>query len=98
MKRLWLGGMLVALSGMVFADDYAQSWGPAVGATAPAIEAQDQDGTTRDLASLCGENGVSAAAQPLGRLVTLLQGPVGSTGKLAEQVRRPRRERRGDDL
>ena len=58
MKRLWLGGMLVALSGMVFADDYVQSWGPAVGATAPAIEAQDQDGTTRDLASLCGENGV----------------------------------------
>ena len=58
MKRLWLGGMLVALAGTASADDYAQSWGPPVGTTAPAIEAQDQDGVTRDLASLCGENGV----------------------------------------
>ena len=32
--------------------------GPAVGATAPAIEAEDQDGQVRDLASLSGERGV----------------------------------------
>ena len=59
MKRLWLGGVLAAaLAGMAFADDYVEAWGPAVGATAPAIEAQDQDGVTRDLGSLCGDNGV----------------------------------------
>ena len=58
MKGPWLGGVLVAVAGTAFADDYAQSWGPPVGAMAPAIEAQDQDGATRDLGSLCGENGV----------------------------------------
>ncbi len=57
-KRLMLAGALVALAGAAFADDYAESWGPPVGATAPAIAAADQDGTTRDLGSLCGERGV----------------------------------------
>ncbi|MYE84457.1 MAG: hypothetical protein F4X36_21940 [Gammaproteobacteria bacterium] len=57
-KRLMLAGALVALAGAAFADDYAESWGPPVGATAPAIAAADQDGMTRDLGSLCGERGV----------------------------------------
>ena len=57
-KRLWLAWILVLLPGVALADDYAQSWGPPVGATAPAIEAADQDGVARDLGSLAGENGL----------------------------------------
>ena len=58
MKRLWLAWMLAALPGVACADDYAQSWGPPVGTTAPAIEAEDQSGVARDLDSLAGENGL----------------------------------------
>ena len=57
-KRFLLAGTLVALASAAFADDYTESWGPPVGATAPAIAAADQDGMTRDLGSLCGERGV----------------------------------------
>ena len=57
-KRLWLAGAFVALTGAAFADDYAQSWGPPVGTTAPAIAAKDQDGVTRNLDALCGDRGV----------------------------------------
>lgn len=58
-KKLWLAGTMLALTGAAAgADDFVDSWGPAVGATAPSIEAEDQDGTVRDLESLCGERGV----------------------------------------
>lgn len=57
-NRLSLACLASALAGVAWADDYAESWGPPVGTAAPAIEAADQDGTTRDLASLCGERGV----------------------------------------
>ena len=60
-KRLRLAGALVALvalTGVAFADGYAQSWGPPVGSTAPVIEAEDQDGVTRNLESLAGDRGV----------------------------------------
>lgn len=57
-KRFWLVCMLLALAGVARAGDFAQSWGPPVGSVAPAIEAQDQDGTLRDLASLRGERGL----------------------------------------
>ena len=58
LKRLSLACMLSALASGAWADDYAESWGPPVGANAPAIEAADHDGMTRDLASLRGERGV----------------------------------------
>lgn len=57
-KKLWAGGAMLALAGAAGAEDFVDSWGPAVGATAPSIEAEDQDGTVRDLESLCGERGV----------------------------------------
>ena len=57
-KRLGLACTLLALTGVAFADDYAQSWGPPVGTTAPAIAAEDQDGVTRNIDSLVGERGV----------------------------------------
>ena len=57
-KRLWLAGVMLALAGAAWAESFVDSWGPAVGATAPSIEAEDQDGTVRDLESLCGERGV----------------------------------------
>ena len=40
------------------AADYQDDWGPAVGTTMLAIEAADQTGTVRDLASLQGERGL----------------------------------------
>ena len=40
------------------AADYQDDWGPAVGTPMLAIEAADQTGTVRDLASLSGERGV----------------------------------------
>ena len=57
-KKLLLAGTLLALAGAAWAESFVDSWGPAVGATAPAIEAEDQDGVVRDLESLCGERGV----------------------------------------
>ena len=57
-KRLCVGGTMLVLGAAAGADDFVDSWGPAVGATAPSIEAEDQDGTVRDLESLCGERGV----------------------------------------
>ena len=57
-KRLWLAGSMLAVAGAAWAASFVDSWGPAVGTNAPAIEAEDQDGTLRDLASLCGERGV----------------------------------------
>ncbi len=57
-KRLWLAGTMLALACTAWAESFVDSWGPGVGAIAPAIEAEDQDGTVRDLESLCGERGV----------------------------------------
>ena len=57
-KKLHLIWMLAVWPGAALAGDYAQSWGPPVGATAPAIMAEDQSGVTRNLGSLAGENGL----------------------------------------
>ena len=57
-KRLGLACAALAFTGAAWADGYAESWGPAVGATAPAIAAEDQDGVVRDLGYLAGERGL----------------------------------------
>ena len=57
-KKLWVGCAMLVLTGAAGADSFVDTWGPAVGTTAPSIEAEDQDGTVRDLESLCGERGV----------------------------------------
>ena len=57
-KILCVGAAMLALTGAASADSFVDSWGPAVGTTAPSIEAEDQSGTVRDLESLCGERGV----------------------------------------
>jgi len=56
----FLSGLIVAAAMSFAASTSAQthSFGPAVGATLPAIAAQDQDGARRDLASLSGPNGL----------------------------------------
>ena len=51
----WVAAMLASAA---LAEDYAAGWGLAVGAKAPAIQAQDQGGALRDLASLAGERGL----------------------------------------
>lgn len=40
------------------ATAYQDAWGPATGASIPAIAAKDQHGAERDLASLSGANGL----------------------------------------
>ena len=50
-----LGSATLALG---VAADYQDDWGPAVGTPMLAIEAADQTGTVRDLASLKGERGL----------------------------------------
>lgn len=57
-KRLWLAATVLAMAGAAWAESFVDSWGPDVGAIAPAIEAEDQNGTVRDLESLCGQRGV----------------------------------------
>jgi len=57
-KRSSPAGTTPTPPGDARAESFVDSWGPAVGGTAPAIEAEDQDGTVRDLASLSGERGV----------------------------------------
>lgn len=51
----WFAAMLASAA---LADDYADGWGLAVGAQAPAIAAKDQSGALRDLGSLAGERGL----------------------------------------
>lgn len=40
------------------ANDYSASWGPAVGAPVPVLNAADQGGAPRSLADLAGEQGL----------------------------------------
>ena len=54
---LSLGGLLLS-SGGVWAGEFAESWGPAVGSTVPVLEAPDQTGTLRTLEDLAGEQGL----------------------------------------
>lgn len=56
----FLIGLIAAAALSFAASAVAQThnFGPAVGATVPAIEAQDQNSATRTLASLSGENGL----------------------------------------
>ena len=51
----WFAAMLASAA---LADEYADGWGLAVGAQAPAIAAKDQSGALRDLGSLAGERGL----------------------------------------
>ena len=57
-KKLGLACATLALAGAAWADRYTESWGPDVGAVAPAISAEDQDGVVRDLNYLAGERGL----------------------------------------
>lgn len=51
----WFAAMLASVA---LADEYADGWGLALGAQAPAIAAKDQSGVLRDLGSLAGERGL----------------------------------------
>ncbi len=57
-RKLCLIGSLAALPGATLANNYTDTWGPPVGATAPALLAEDQAGSPRDLKSLAGHNGL----------------------------------------
>ncbi len=56
--RTALIGVFVFAGAGVFADDYVRGWGPEIGTTMPVLQAADQDGTPRELASLAGKQGL----------------------------------------
>ena len=50
---------LAAMAQIACAEsDYAAAWGPSVGAQAPMLSANDQDGNLQDIDSLKGTNGL----------------------------------------
>ena len=49
---------LLAWTQLSRANDYANAWGPAVGATLPVLQAPDQSGAPRNLENLAGEQGL----------------------------------------
>lgn len=55
-------GTLVSFTGLsvgvALADDYSDSWGPAIGSTLPMLEAPDQSGDMRTLDDLSGKRGL----------------------------------------
>jgi len=55
--------LLTAAAGLiptagVWADDYADDWGPALGSALPVLEAPDQTGAVRTLKDLTGDQGL----------------------------------------
>ena len=56
--RLSVLGLLMALSHGGYAADYADRWGPEVGASSPILDAPDHVGTNQRLSTLAGENGL----------------------------------------
>ena len=54
--------IITAVAGLTqsaYADsEYANAWGPSIGATVPLLSALDQDGQQRDLENLSGTNGL----------------------------------------
>ena len=54
-----IAGALATMAQFALADSkYAAAWGPSVGATAPLLEANDQDGKQQTMATLKGSNGL----------------------------------------
>ena len=56
--RLSVLGLLMALSHVGYAADYADEWGPEVGTSSPILDAPDHAGTIQRLSTLAGENGL----------------------------------------
>ena len=59
---LAIGAVALASLSDARASDYAESWAPPVGSKLPAIQALDQRGVERDLASLSGSRGLLLVA------------------------------------
>jgi hypothetical protein len=59
LRRSLLATVFAGLAQFAYADsEYASSWGPSIGSTAPMLSALDQDGNQQDLDSLKGSNGL----------------------------------------
>lgn len=57
--RFLIAGVLAAIVQVSLADEeYAAQWGPAVGETAPMLEAVDQHGKQQSIETLTGRNGL----------------------------------------
>ncbi|MCR9277806.1 MAG: hypothetical protein NXH85_07495 [Pseudomonadaceae bacterium] len=51
-------GQVADVQPVSFEASYAQAWGPAIGAPMPLLDAPDQNGDQRNLASLSGSHGL----------------------------------------
>lgn len=59
MWRWMVAGTLAAMAPFAFANpEYVELWGPTVGADAPLLAADDQDGNRQTLGTLAGPNGL----------------------------------------
>ena len=59
LRRSLIAFTLVISSQLTYADsEYADTWGPSIGSTAPMLSALDQDGNQQNLASLSGSQGL----------------------------------------
>ena len=59
LRRSLMAFALVILSQLAYADsEYASSWGPSIGSSAPMLSALDQDGNEQNLTSLSGSKGL----------------------------------------
>ena len=59
MRRWVLAGVLAGMAQLAAADsEYAAAWGPSLGATAPLLAADDQDGRPQTLQTLAGSGGL----------------------------------------
>ena len=57
--RLLLTMALLFSASFAYAEsEYAEAWGPSVGAKAPVLSALDQDGNQQNLKSMSGSNGL----------------------------------------
>jgi hypothetical protein len=58
-RSVFATALAAGLTQFAYADsEYAASWGPNIGSTAPMLSALDQDGNQQDLESLRGPKGL----------------------------------------
>lgn len=57
-RYLLIGALSVAVQLACADSEYAATWGPSVGSTAPLLAAADQDGQTQTLDTLTGPKGL----------------------------------------
>ena len=58
MCRSAVAALALVLTSWVWADDYADTWGPPIGTSLPLLHAPDENGALRTFDGLSGEQGL----------------------------------------